>query len=78
LKIGRRLKAQWHLVFFIPCLVGGDLGGTGFSRCDEMRASHGFFAQAKACATLSCTSNSFPQPKKLNGIGLKACPTILS
>jgi hypothetical protein len=30
---------------------GGDFGGTGFSRCDNKRLLHVFFAQAKAYAT---------------------------
>jgi hypothetical protein len=48
---------------FLHYLLDGDLGGTGFSRCDEKRLLRGFFAQAKACATLSCARNGPPQPK---------------
>jgi hypothetical protein len=31
--------------------LDGDLGGTGFSRCDEIRTLAQILAQAKACAT---------------------------
>jgi hypothetical protein len=43
------------LSFLHRCRLDSDLGGTGFSRCDE-RDSPGFFAQAEACTT---TKSSF-------------------